>query len=74
MTGKFIQAKFNSKCAETGKTIRKGERIFYAFDSKQAFCSTSTAFSSAHETESTAEFIQSQEDAYFDNFCQNNNI
>lgn len=26
---KKIYAKFNSKCAETGKTIRKGDPMFY---------------------------------------------
>jgi len=33
-----ITAKFNSKCAETGKEIKKGENCIYYPSSKEVFC------------------------------------
>ncbi|MDG1950043.1 MAG: hypothetical protein P8J32_04505 [bacterium] len=74
MDGKFIKAKFNSTCAETGKQIKKGEMIFYAFAQKKAYCGTSKVYNSEAEHQATAQFIQAEQEAYFDNFCQVNNI
>lgn len=74
MNGKFIEAKFNSTCAETGKQIKKGELMFYAFAQKKAYCGISKVYASEAESKATAQFIQDEQDAYFDNFCQSNNI
>jgi hypothetical protein len=34
---KMINAKFRSKCTETGKTIYKGDVCFYDYEFKQVF-------------------------------------
>ncbi len=44
MIGRFIKAKFRSDCAETGKHINKGEKVFYHFKNKKAYCLTSSMF------------------------------
>ncbi len=68
---KFMTSKFSSYCAETGKTIKKGEAIFY---NGKAYCQTSKTFQDAKEQASTSDMVQANEDAYFDNFCYRNNI
>lgn len=74
----FITAKFNSKCAETFKAIKKGEEIAYDRANKKAYCKGSNAFAKAkidgREAKNISDYVDAQEDAYFDNFCQNNNI
>ena len=70
----FINAKFKSKCAETGATIKKGENCLYDRVNKKVYCRYSKKFRAEQETENTSSFIESQENAYFDNFCQTNNI
>jgi hypothetical protein len=67
---KRIFAKFNSKCAATGQTIKKGELISY--DSRNR-----KAYKQGHEPkerDQAADMVQVNEEAYFDNFCQQNNI
>lgn len=34
---KKIYAKFTSKCAETGRTLYKGEAIYYDFTTRRAY-------------------------------------
>ena len=70
----FINAKFKSKCAETGATIAKGENCLYDRVNKKVYCRSSKKFQAEQETEKTSSFIEAQENAYFDNFCQTNNI
>jgi len=65
-----IFAKFNSKCAATGQTIKKGELI--KFDPL-----TRKAYKEGHEPkqhDQAAEMIQANEEVYFDNWCRENNI
>jgi hypothetical protein len=69
--GRFITARFKSQCAETGKTINKGESIFY--DGK-AYCVDSKAYIDRKEANQTFAYITANENAYFDNFCIQNNI
>jgi len=71
---KIINAKFNSTCAETGCKIRKGERIVYDPVNKKAYgIGTKTAVDFINQ-QSTQDMVEAQENAYFDNFCLNNNI
>jgi hypothetical protein len=70
----FSIAKFKSKCAETGAKIEKGENCLYDRVNKKVYCRSSKKFQAEQETENTSSFIESQENAYFDNFCQTNNI
>jgi hypothetical protein len=71
--GKFISAKFNSKCIQTGKEIKKGDHIYY-FPGRGAFSSDSDVYKDHRGNQATADHVQAQEDAYFDNFCSRNNI
>jgi hypothetical protein len=77
---KMINAKFRSKCAETGKTIYKGDVCFYDYQYKQVFHPSSDIVkirqsqADQSEAENTRQTIEAQENAYFDNFCQQNNI
>lgn len=76
---KKITAKFNSKCADSGKPIKKGDAMYYDYATKKCYhMESNTVFmlGTTHEEARTdlSNYIQAQEDAYFDNFCQNNNI
>ena len=76
---KLIKAKFRSRCPETGKTIHRGDATYYDVVNKQAYHPTADIvriFESkqAEQDLNTANHIQAQEEAYFDNFCQQNNI
>ena len=70
----FINAKFKSKCAETGAAIAKGENCLYDRINKKGYCKSSKKFQEELETVNTRSYIEAQENAYFDNFCQTNNI
>ena len=70
----FINAKFKSKCAETGQAIEKDENCLYDWVNKKVYCRSSKKFLAEQETENTGSYIEAQENAYFDNFCQANNI
>ena len=69
--GKFITARFKSDCAETGKTIKQGESIY--FDGK-AYSMDSEAYKGQKDALQTFAHITANENAYFDNFCYQNNI
>ena len=64
----FINAKFKSKCAETGATIAKGESCLYDRVTKKVYCWSSKKFLAEQEAENTSSFIEAQGNAYFDNF------
>ena len=66
---KFMISKFKSVCQETGKVISKGEYILYDTASRKAYSSQSKKYKSEQECVQTVAYIQAQEDAYFDNFC-----
>ena len=74
MSGKIMSAKFNSQCQETGKAIKKGEIMFYSFTDKKAYSQHSEKYKRENSREDVSGYIQANEDAYFDNFCQANNI
>lgn len=70
---RVIAAKFNSKCAETGNKIKKGDTCLYDATSRKVYATTSTTFkhnqaTEEAETRSTASYVNAQEEAYFDNF------
>ncbi len=74
MKGKFITAKFTSKCNENGSIVNKGDKVYYVFATKKVYSSSSNRFNAEGETLDTANMVQANEDSYYDNFCQNNNI
>lgn len=72
-----IVARFKSKCAETGRTIRKGETCLYDQSNRQVFCLDSQkykSFTMNEEADNVRAYVQAQEDAYFDRFCRDNDI
>ena len=70
----FITARFKSKCAETGATIKKDDACLYDKMVKKVYCKDSSRYKDELENASTNSYIEAQENAYFDNFCQTNNI
>jgi len=72
---KVIKAIFNSKCAETGVRIMKEEEMLYNYDLKKCYSMTSeTTCKFTQEPDAALGMIEAQEEAYFDTFCQTNNI
>ena len=67
---RLITAKFKSICNNTGQTIKKGEKMYYNYSTKKCYSVESVEA----ENKSTSDMIQANEDQYFDNFCQVNNI
>ena len=66
---KKIIAKFNSRCAETGKTIKKGESMLYDYSSKKCYCLSSEKMKNfGTDIDPAVGMIQANEDAYFDNW------
>lgn len=66
---KQMSAKFNSKCAETGKALRKGDVIYYDPSTKKAYHPSAKAVTEIdREAENIKAYVQAQEDAYFDRF------
>jgi hypothetical protein len=72
MQMRITTARFKSTCPKTGKTLVKGDRILYDPITKTAY-SLDCDFNEITDPQ-TAEFIQANEDAYFDDFCNKNNI
>jgi hypothetical protein len=71
---KSIIAKFNSTCSETGKALKKGSTIYFDTSTRKAYHPESQKVKDHKEGRSDAGLSTAQEDAYFDNFCQANNI
>lgn len=68
----FIQAKFKSTCAETGKPIAKGSKIFWSKATGKVYCESSEKYQSERDATNVKSYVQAQEDAYFDNWYSNN--
>lgn len=72
---KKITARFKSRCAETGKPIKKGDEMVYDYTAKKCYCMSSETAkkfneplsADKQERRSTSAYIQAQEDAYWDN-------
>lgn len=73
---KTITAKFNSKCAATGQQIKRGELINYDPDAKKAYKIGSGPQETPEQAEarSIKDYVNAQENEYFDNFCRSNGI
>jgi len=68
-----ITAKFSSTCPATGLTIRKGSPCIYDQTARKAYHPTAKD-SLTKEVDDLAAYIQAEQDAYFDSFCQANNL
>ena len=67
---KLLTAKFNSKCNKTGTKINKGELMYYDYKERKVY--SKKYIDDLNEAYSTKQFIQAQEDAYFDKFISLN--
>lgn len=67
---KLLTAKFNSKCHATGKSIKKGEQIYYDYFDRKVYCKS--YIDNERECNNTKTYIQAQENAYFDRFISLN--
>jgi len=75
MNGKFMEAKFRGICAENGNMFPRGTKIFYEYGTGKAYHYDSKRFKAeAQSIDPAAGYISAQENAYFDNFCLQNNI
>lgn len=68
---KKITAKFRSKCADSGKTIHKGDQMYYDYASKKCYHMESNTVHQLGNTHSDAAdslsaYMDAQENAYFD--------
>jgi hypothetical protein len=80
-TGKFMKAKFKGNCAETGRTIEKGDPIYYARLIKKAFCQFSDRYKeeqklndATEEVNHDSNMMQDCINEEADQFCRDNNI
>lgn len=77
---KKIKAKFASTCSDTGARIKKGDDMYYNYTTKKCYCMQSSTvrehelINSGEQVDEAAGMIQANEEAYFDSFCQRNNI
>lgn len=75
---RFIKAKYNGICTDTGKTIAKGELCLYCPVMKKVFHETSTRFKNRDEAETIKEaedatnYLKGQESIPIDLFSSNN--
>lgn len=74
-TAKFMDAKYKGTCTETEQKFNKGASIYY--DGKNAYCEDSNRYreekelkEATKEATDTANLIQAQEDAFYDNFSE----
>jgi hypothetical protein len=67
---KLITSKFGSKCHKTGQQIKKGELMYYDYANRKVYCKK--YIDELNEAYNTKQFIQAQEDAYFDKFISLN--
>lgn len=71
---KKIKAKFNSKCAETGATIKKGDLMYYDYRARQCYTLDSKTATNYENGDGAGGYVTANENAFYDNFCSTNNI
>lgn len=67
---KLLTAKFASKCHKTGAKINKGEQFYYDYSERKVYCKS--YIYQVNECYNTKQFIEAQENAYFDRFISLN--
>lgn len=67
---KILIAKFNGKCHKTGTKINKGEQFYYDYSNRKVYCKS--YIDNFNECYNTKQFIEAQENAYFDRFISLN--
>ncbi len=67
---KLLTAKFNSNCSKTGAKINKGDLFYYDYAERKVYCKK--YIDEFNECYNTKQFIEAQENAYFDKFISLN--
>jgi hypothetical protein len=67
---KLLTAKFKSKCHKTGTKINKGDLFYYDYQDRKVYCKEYV--DNLNECYNTKQFIEAQENAYFDKFISLN--
>ena len=67
---KLLTAKFTSKCHKTGQSIKKGEQFYYDYANRKVY--SKQYIDNVNECYNTKQFIEAQENAYFDRFISLN--
>jgi len=67
---KLINCKFSAKCHKTGAKINKGELMYYDYKERKVY--SKKYIDDLNECYSTKQFIEAQENAYFDKFISLN--
>lgn len=62
---KKITAKFHSFCTETGKTLKKGDTIYFDTNTRKAYHITAPYPNSQADNDKA--YVNAQEDAYWNN-------
>lgn len=75
----LIRARFRSICPETGRKIFTGDNCYFDVINKRAYHPSADIVRIFESRQAAADLnaeriVNAQEEAYFDNFCQNNNI
>ena len=68
---KKINAKFTSKCFETGKILNKGDLIFYDVYTKKVYHTSAKKVIEYIETENIKKYINDHENAIFEKYENN---
>jgi hypothetical protein len=67
---KLLTAKFTSNCHKTGAKIKKGDLFYYDYRDRKVYCKE--YIDNLNECYNTKQFIEAQEEAYFDKFISLN--
>lgn len=67
---KLLTAKYGSKCNATGQLINKGELMYYDYSQRKVYCKS--YIDNEREAMNTKQYIEAQENCYFDKFISLN--
>lgn len=69
---KTIVLKYPGKCSDTGKKLKRGEIAYYDSSTKKIYSINSPKAREIIECINTKQYIEAQENAYFDKFISLN--
>lgn len=69
-----MESRYTGKCAQTGKPIKKGEKILYDSAKKKVYCSESDMYKKTVKKIRFNAKIKAKEKAEFSAYCKRNGI
>lgn len=67
-----IFLRFSANCADTGKKLKRGDLAYYDKINKKVYCLESIKAAEIIECINVAQYVEAQENAYFDKFISLN--